>query len=107
MRVLFDHGTPAPLQEFLRPDHEIWQAKAQGWDRLKNGELLTAAEAAGCEVLVTTDKNIRYQQNLTARTIAIVVLGNPQWPVLRHYVHLVVSAVNAAKPGSYAEVDIP
>lgn len=107
MRVLFDHGTPSPLQEFLRPDHEIRHAKALGWDRLANGELLTAAEAAGFDVLVTTDKNIRYQQNLTARTIAIVVLGNPQWPVLRRHVHLVVSAVNDATPGGYAEVDIP
>jgi hypothetical protein len=107
MRVLFDHGTPAPLQEFLGPDHEVRQAKAQGWDRFKNGELLTAAEAAGFEVLVTTDKNIRYQQNLATRTIAIVVLGNPQWPVLRRHVHLVISAVNAATTGSYAEIDIP
>ena len=107
MLVLFDHGTPAPLQPFLSTDHAVREAKAQGWDGLKNGELLTAAEAAGFEVLLTTDKNIRYQQNLTARTIAIVVLGNPQWPVLKHHVHLVVAAVNSATPGSYSEIDIP
>jgi hypothetical protein len=107
MLVLFDHGTPAPLQTSLRADHTVREAKAQGWDRLKNGELLTAAEAAGFEVLLTTDKNIRYQQNLTGRSIAVVVLGNPQWPVLRRHVHRVVAAVNAATPGSYTEVDIP
>ena len=78
-----------------------------GWDMLGNGELLDAAEKAGIEILLTTDKNIRYQQNLTDRKIAIVVLGNPQWPVLRRYVDRVVAAVNAAKPGSYTEVDIP
>jgi hypothetical protein len=78
-----------------------------GWDRLSNGELLTAAEQAGFELLLTTDKNIRYQQNLTGRKIAIVVLGTSQWPVLRLHVQQVVAAVNAATPGSYTEVDIP
>ena len=106
MRVLFDHGAPAPLQSFL-PGHTVREAKAQGWDTFKNGDLLTAAEAAGFDVLVTTDKNIRYQQNLTGRTIAIVVLGNAQWPVLRMHVAHVVAAVNAATPGSYVEVNIP
>ncbi|PYT57873.1 MAG: hypothetical protein DMG46_12595, partial [Acidobacteria bacterium] len=71
------------------------------------GDLLRAAEEAGFEVLVTPDKNIRYQQNLENYTIAIVVLGNPQWPVLRHHVDRVVAAVNAAKPGTYCEVEIP
>ena len=78
-----------------------------GWDRFSNGELLDAAEKAGIEILATTDKNIRYQQNLAAQKIAIVVLGNPQWPILRRYVDRVAAAVNAAKPGSYTEVDIP
>ena len=107
MFVLFDHGTPAPLQAFLKVNHTVREAKAQGWDTLENGDLLTAAETGGFEVLVTSDKNMRYQQNLTARTIAIVVLGNPQWPVLRQHVERVIAAVNAATPGSYTEVDIP
>ena len=58
-------------------------------------------------MFVTTDKNIRYQQNLDGRRIAIVVIGYPQWPGLEAHVDLVVAAVNAAMPGSYAEVDIP
>ena len=106
MRILFDHGTPAPLRSFLT-GHTVREAKAQGWDTFKNGDLLTAAEAAGFEVLVTTDKNMRYQQNLTVRTIALVVLGNAQWPVLRLHVARVVAAVNATTPGSDVEVDIP
>jgi hypothetical protein len=106
MHILFDHGTPAPLRSFLT-GHTVRDAKAQGWDTLKNGDLLTAAEAAGFDVLVTTDKNIRYQQNLTVRTIAIIVLGNAQWPVLRLHVARVVAAVNAATPGGFTEVDIP
>src|SRR4029077_4524815 len=102
MRILFDHGTPGPLQSFLT-GHTVREAKAQGWDTFTNGDLLTAAEAAGFDVLVTTDKNMRHQQNLTARAIAIVVLGNAQWPVLRFHVAHVVAAVNASAPGSDTE----
>jgi len=76
-------------------------------DKLKNGDLLKAAEEAGFEVLATPDKNIRYQHNLKNYAIALVVLGNSQWPVLRHHVDRVVAAVNAAKPGIYCEVEIP
>jgi hypothetical protein len=83
------------------------EAIEHGWDRLVNGELIAVAEAAGFDVLMTTDKNIRYQQNLTGRKIAFVVLGNQQWPTLRRYVERVVATVNAAIPGSYTEVDIP
>lgn len=106
MRVLFDHGTPAPLRAFLT-GHTVWEAKAQGWDTFKNGDLLLAAEAAGFDVLVTTDKNMGYQQNLSGRTIAIVVLGNAQWPILRLHVDLVVTTIGTATPGSFVEVNIP
>jgi hypothetical protein len=106
MLVLFDQGTPVPIRPFLK-GHTVETAWQRGWDKLKNGDLLRAAEEAGFEVLVTPDKNIRYQQNLKNYTIAIVILGNPQWLVLRHYVDRVVAAVNAAKPGTYCEVEIP
>ena len=106
MQVLFDHGTPRGLANLLTA-HEVRTAKAEGWEQLTNGELLTEAERAGFEVLVTPDKNIRYQQNLQGRRIAIVVLANAQWPVLRQHSDAVLSAINAATPGSYIEVDIP
>jgi hypothetical protein len=106
MRILFDHGTPAPLIPFPE-GHAVTKAKQAGWDRLVNGEFLNAAEATGFELLVTPDKNVRYQQNLEGRQIAIIVLGNAQWPVLRRYVDRVVVAVNAATPGNFAEVEIP
>jgi hypothetical protein len=106
MLVLFDHGTPAPLRSF-HAGHAVQRTQDMGWDTLSNGDLLDAAEKAGIEILLTTDKNIRYQQNLTGRRIAIVVLGNPQWPVLRRHVDRVAAVVNAATAGSYTEVDIP
>jgi hypothetical protein len=106
MRVLFDHGTPAPLIPFL-VGHTVTKAKDVGWHTLVNGDILNAAEQAGFEVLLTTDKNMVKQQNLKNRAIAIVVVGNSQWRILQRYVRRVATAVNAATPGSYAEVVIP
>jgi hypothetical protein len=74
---------------------------------LENGDLLTVAEAAGFEVLVTTDKNLRYQQNLAGRKLAVVVLGKGRWSLIKPHVAQIVAAVNAATPGSFAEVEIP
>ena len=85
----------------------VVEAVERGWDRLANGELIAEAEAAGFELLLTTDKNMRYQQNLAGRKIAFVVIANQQWPTLRRYVDRVALAVNAATPGSFAELEIP
>jgi hypothetical protein len=106
MPILCDQATPGPIRPFLE-GHTVRTAAQQGWDKLKNGELLTAAEDAGFDVLLTTDKNMRYQQSFVGRKIAIVVLGQQQWPRLRPHIKLVIEAVNAATPGSLAEVDIP
>ena len=106
MRILFDHGTPAPLIPFLT-GHIVTKAKDAGWDQLVNGELLYSAEQAGFDLLLTTDKNMVEQQNLKTRAIAIVVLGNSQWRIVQRYVRKIAATVNAATPGSYAEVDIP
>jgi hypothetical protein len=106
MRILFDQVTPVPIRDYLH-QHVVSTTFQQGWATLNNGDLLTAAEAAGFEVLLTTDKNLRYQQNLADRKIAVVVLGRQQWPQLRPHVQHVVEAVNAALQGSYVEIDIP
>lgn len=74
---------------------------------MSNGALLKAAEEAGFDLLLSTDKNIQYQQNLKDRRIAIVILGNSQRPAVHRYIHRVIAAVDAATPGSYTEVDIP
>lgn len=105
MLVLFDQATPVPLRSFLA-GHEVRTAAQQGWSTLKNGELLSAAEAAGFDLL-RTDKNMRYQQNLAGRKIAVVILGQQQWPKLRAHVQQIAEAVNAATPGTYLEVAIP
>jgi hypothetical protein len=106
MRILFDHGTPSGIIRAL-VGHEVTEAIERGWDRISNGELLGNTEAAGFEVLLTTDKRIRYQQNLKDRKIAVVVLRNSAWRIVRKHLTRILDAVNAATPGSYAEVDIP
>jgi hypothetical protein len=105
MLILFDNGTPAPLRYALK-GHIVVEAIERGSERTANGALIAAAEAAGFDLLLTTDKNLRYQQNLKDRKIAFVVIGNQQWPILRHYVDRVIAAVNAATPGSFTEVKI-
>src|SRR5260370_27962778 len=106
MLTLVDHGTRAPLRSFLK-DHTVKKTKDLGWDTLSRGDLLRVAEEGRFDIFLTTDKNIRHQQKLAARAIAIVVLGNSRWPVVQLYVDRVVTAVSAAKPGSYTEVEIP
>jgi hypothetical protein len=80
MLILFDHVTPRGIARFL-PGHTVTKARERGWDTLSNGDLLAAAERAGFDVLLTADKNMRYQQNLTGRRLALVVLSTPQWPL--------------------------
>jgi len=106
MLILFDHGTPRGLAAGLA-GHEVREAKAQGWDRLTNGELLAAAENAGFNVLLTTDKNIQYQQKLSGRKLAIIVLGKARWKLIRPMIPQILAAVNSCRPGSYTEVQIP
>jgi hypothetical protein len=74
---------------------------------LSNGELLAEAERAGFDLLLTADNNMRYQQNLTSRKIALVVLSTPQWPRVQLHIEKIAAALNLAKPGSYTEIEIP
>jgi hypothetical protein len=106
VRVLFDQGTPAPLKGFLT-HHDVVTAHERGWATPKNGELLDSAEKEGFAVIVTTDANLKYQQNLASRRIAIVVLSSTSWPRIQRIAAKVVSAVDGAAEGSYIEVEIP
>jgi hypothetical protein len=106
MLVLFDNGTPRGLARFLM-DHTVEEARVRGCEELANGELIDAAEQAGFEFMMTTDKNIRHWQNLKTRKIALVVLEHSQWPMVKLVAEDIVAAINAAQPGSYVEVDVP
>jgi len=93
MRVIFDQATTAPIRPYLK-GHTVRTAAQEGWDKLRNGDLLTGAENTGFDLLPTTDRNMGYRQNLNGRTIAMVVLELQQWPQLLPHIRLVVDAVN-------------
>ena len=106
MLVLFDHCTPRGIARYLT-GHKIEVASQLGWAEFSNGDLIRAAEIAGFEVMVSADKSIRYQQNLSGRKIALIVLSRSRWSLVEPVVSEVVAAVDAATPGSYREVVIP
>ena len=106
MRVLFDQGTPVPLRESLTR-HEVATAYERGWSNLSNGELLDTAEQDTFTVFVTTDLSLKYQQNLSARRIAIVALTSTSWPRIQRAIGAVVRAIDGAAEGTYTEVEIP
>ena len=106
MRVIFDQGTPVPLRDHLRP-HQISTVYELGWSTLSNGELLQQAESQGFDVLVTTDQNLKYLQNLTNRKIAIVVLGATSWPRIQKVLLNVIEAISRINANGYVEVFVP
>ena len=104
MKILFDQGTPAPLRHELT-GHTVRTTYEMGWANKSNGDLLTLAEG-DFDLLTTTDKNLRYQQNLKGRTLAILVLPTTRWPILRGRVAEILAAVNSIAPGELRELDL-
>jgi hypothetical protein len=102
MRVLFDQGTPAPLRRSFS-GHSVATAFELGWADLSNGDLLREAEAQ-FDLLVTTDQNLRYQQNLAGRRLAILVLPTTSWPEIKGHEAEVAAAANTLRPGEYREL---
>jgi hypothetical protein len=102
MRILFDQGTPAPLRRHLA-SHTVKTADEMGWAGLDNGRLLAMAETE-FDVLITTDQNLRYQQNVTGRNLAILVLPTTSWPKIQQRIAEVTAAVDALKPGDFTEL---
>jgi Cdc6-like AAA superfamily ATPase len=106
VRVLFDQGTPSPLRRGLLR-HAVETAHERGWSTLRNGALLQAAEDAGFEVMITTDQNLQYQQNLAARRIAIIVLSTTSWPRIRAATDVIANAVDRCATERFIEISIP
>lgn len=103
MRILFDQGTPQPLRRHLT-GHTVDTVYEQGWSTLKNGILLATAEQAGYDLFITTDQNLRFQQNLMGRHLAILVLKTTSWPKIRQHVGQVQRAVDTMSAGAYLEI---
>ena len=105
MKILFDQGTPVPLRRSLL-SHKVDTAYERGWSTLTNGDLLDTAERDGYDLLVRTDRNLRYQQNLTNRQIAIVVLLSTSWPRIQKHHDEIRNAIDTIVPGAYLEIEI-
>lgn len=104
MRILFDQGTPLPLREHLTT-HVVATAFELGWSNLENGKLLAAAETS-FDLFITTDQQIKYQQNLVGRNLAILVLLTTSWPSLRRYLPQILNAIETIDPGGYQEINV-
>jgi hypothetical protein len=102
MRILFDHGTPIPLRRALS-GHSVSTAYELGWAELDNGALTRSAEAQ-FDALITTDQNLRYQQNLSGRTLAVLVLPTTSWPIIQTHLGRVAAAVDALSAGDFVEL---
>jgi hypothetical protein len=105
-RILFDHCVPKPLRRRL-PGFEIRTCFEQGWDALRNGELLLAAEAAGFQIFVTADKKLRNQQDLRVRQIAILELPRNRLAILLQLVDEIEQALAVMEPGGYVVIPRP
>jgi hypothetical protein len=103
MKIFFDQGTPAPLRLSLA-EHEVSTAHEMGWSQLKNGELLKALESV-FDAMITTDKNLRYQQNLKDRKLAILVLPTTSWPKIQQHISEVQASVASLQPGAFLELN--
>lgn len=104
MKVLLDENLDRRLRNHLG-SHEVFTVSYKGWDGLKNGALLSAAEDQGFEVLVTGDQTLLHEQNLAGRKLAVVCLSSVEWRILRNYLPVIVAAIDNAAPGSFQAVD--
>jgi len=102
VKVLLDENLPHSLREHLL-QHEAFTA---AWAGLKHGELPDVADAGGFDVLVTGDRKLHYEQNLSGRKIALVSLSAVSWPVIEPHVSKIADAVASSKPGSFTRVDV-
>lgn len=106
IRILLDQNAPLGLRRILG-GYEVATAASLGWSTVENGDLVRAAEQAGFAVLITCDRNIRYQQNLVGRQLALIELTTNQWATIRDNVAEVLAVIQTATPGSYATVRFP
>jgi len=105
MKILFDQGTPVPLRRHLHP-HLVDTTSERGWSDLQNGDLLSEAESHDYDALITTDQNLKYQQNLSSRIIRILVLTTTSWPKINRKTTQIRNALESLDKGGYAEVEI-
>ena len=106
MRILLDHNVPAPLRYALG-GHSVETAFERGWSELLNGALISAAQESGFDLLITTDKGMRHQQNWSGRKLSLLVLSTNDWTRIRLARETVLAAVEAMGTSQCIELEIP
>ena len=104
MRIVLDECVPWPLAKHLT-GHTCTSPQRSGWGGFENGDLLRVAEAEW-DLFVTSDQNLRYQQNLADRKIAILELSTNDWATIRKNLAAVVARLNGMEPGEFARHDV-
>ena len=102
MKLIFDENVPLPLGKYFS-NHILSTIQEEGWAGVDNGEIIELIDGH-FDVFILADKNLRYQQNLSSRRIAMVELPTNRWPILESIAKKVVTAVEQSKPGSYTIV---
>jgi hypothetical protein len=103
LKVFLDENVPYPLRRAL-PDHDVRTVAEMGWGGIKNGKLLKLVEDGHFDVLLTGDKNLSKQQNMSGRRLAVVVLSAISWPVIRKHLSEIARVVDTAEPGTVKQV---
>lgn len=81
------------MRLLIEGEHTVVTTWFQGWSALKNGALVDAAEEAGFDLFITADQSPRYQQNLTGRKIALLVLSTNNWASVKAHIAAIVTAI--------------
>ena len=102
MRIILDENLPKPLSRIF-PGHTVTTVQEQGLGGTVNGALLARLEGAS-DVFLTADKNLRYQQNLSGRTLAIVELPTNRLPLLRPLFLRIAAALESVTPSAYVQI---
>jgi len=105
MRVLLDENLPQKLRLHLG-QHEVMTTAYRGWAGWSNGQLVSAADEAGFDVLITADQGLNYQQNLVGRKLALLVLSTNKNSLVLAGVAKILAAIDAIQPGGFIFVEL-
>ena len=106
MRIILDESAPQKLRLLIDARHTVVSTWFQGWSGLKNGALLSAAEAGGFELFITADQELRYQQNLAVRKIALLVVSTNNWSMVKENIEEITKAINETETSGFVFLDI-
>jgi hypothetical protein len=106
VKILLDECVPVQVRHAF-PGHAVVTVQEQGWTGIKNGALLDAAESARFDLFIVADKNLRHQQNLAARRLAILELWTNHRPTLEKHFDAIRAAAERLKEGEYSSLESP